>query len=322
MNNRSKPGGWECSFCHLVLRTRRERDAHYKVCENKLAFGHAYNYSVIDEACPFCGRHFKKKFSLTNHVSLCDKNPDRDLEKLERICKAQQDYWSSDRSKRHRLIISKASVFNNFWEYRSKNPIIYESPSAGRVRLDSSWERLVAERLDFIGVEWYRPRFMLPYFDCNGNEHNFIPDFYVKQYRCFIEVKSPFISKWQNSNNKVEYIKEHYKFVKWIESEGECRTFSLEDLGFDFIPDKIEDALYSKIAMRQEDKIDSSLKRSVSLESARWDIIINSNIDFSKFGWVEKLSALFNISPNKAGVYVKQHFPDFYNERCFKRRTS
>lgn len=153
MNHKSKPGGWECSFCHLLLRTRRERDAHYKVCENKQAFGNSYNYSIIDEACPFCGRHFKKKFSLTNHISLCDKNPDRDLEKLERIRKAQQDYWNSDRSKNHRLAISKASVFNNFWEYRSKNPIIYESPSAGKVRLDSGWERLVAERLDSIGVE-------------------------------------------------------------------------------------------------------------------------------------------------------------------------
>lgn len=162
---------------------------------------------------------------------------------------------------------------------------------------------------------------MLPYFDCNGNEHNFIPDFYVKQYHCFIEVKSPFISKWQNSNNKIEYIKEHYKFVKWIESENECKTFSLEDLGFDTIPDRIEDVLYNKIVIQQETKLSDSLKRSSYLENERWNIIVNSDIDFSKFGWVEKLSALFNISLNKAGLYVKKHFPDFYDKNCFKRKS-
>jgi hypothetical protein len=227
MCKKSKPGGWECSFCHLILRTRRERNAHYKVCKDKLMSEHTYNYSIIDEACPFCGRHFKKKFSLTNHISLCDKNPDKDLEKLNRLCKAQQDYWDSDRSKERRSSLSRNAIFNNFWEYRSKNPIIYESSIAGKVILDSSWEKLVAERLDNLGLEWYRPRFMLPYIDDNGNEHNFIPDFYVKQFHCFIEVKSPFISKWQNSNNKISYIKEHYKFVKWIESENECKSFNL-----------------------------------------------------------------------------------------------
>ena len=188
-------GGWNCRFCQLNFKTRRKRDEHHKVCEDKLISEHAYNYSVIDENCPFCGRHFTKKFSLTNHISLCDKNQDRDLEKLERMCKAQQDYWDSDRGKERRSSLSKNAIFNNFWEYRSKNPIIYESPIAGKVRLDSNWEKLVAERLDNLNIEWYRPRFMLPYIDDNGNEHNFIPDFYVKQFHCFIEVKSPFISK-------------------------------------------------------------------------------------------------------------------------------
>lgn len=114
MNHKSKPGGWECSFCHLILRTRRERNAHYKVCEDKLKSEHTYNYSIIDETCPFCDRHFTKKFSLTNHISLCDKNPDRDLEKLERIRKAQQDYWDSDRCKERRSSLSRNAIFNNF----------------------------------------------------------------------------------------------------------------------------------------------------------------------------------------------------------------
>lgn len=62
-------------------------------------------------------------------------------------------------------------------------------------------------------------------------------------------------------------------------------------------------------------------KRSSSLEEARWQIIENSNIDFSKFGWVGELAKLFGIAPNRAGHYVKIHYPDFY-KNCFIRNRS
>ena len=48
--------------------------------------------------------------------------------------------------------------------------------------------------------------------------------------------------------------------------------------------------------------------------------IINSNIDFSKFGWVGKVSRLLGINENKGGVWVKKHMPDFFQEKCFKRK--
>lgn len=62
-------------------------------------------------------------------------------------------------------------------------------------------------------------------------------------------------------------------------------------------------------------------KRPSSLEKARWQIIENSNIDFSKFGWVGELAKLFGIAPNRAGYYVKIHYPDFY-KNCFIRNRS
>ena len=54
------------------------------------------------------------------------------------------------------------------------------------------------------------------------------------------------------------------------------------------------------------------------LKSNRWEQIKNSNIDFSKFGWVSKLSKLWNIPVNSAGKYVKKNFPEFY-KTCFIR---
>jgi hypothetical protein len=51
----------------------------------------------------------------------------------------------------------------------------------------------------------------------------------------------------------------------------------------------------------------------------RWSIIQESNIDFTKFGWVSKLAKLFGISTQMTSIYVKLEYPDFY-ATCFKRK--
>lgn len=75
----------------------------------------------------------------------------------------------------------------------------------------------------------------------------------------------------------------------WLESEEDCNSFILEKQDFNYDPQK---ANY-------------------------W--LEQSNIDFSKFGWTTKLSNLWKVSSNKAGCYVRKHFPQFYEEKCFKR---
>jgi very-short-patch-repair endonuclease len=48
-------------------------------------------------------------------------------------------------------------------------------------------------------------------------------------------------------------------------------------------------------------------------------LICESDIDFSKFGWVNKVSKILNISPQKVNKWMKRNMLDFYNEKCFKR---
>lgn len=305
----------------------------------------------MDATCEFCGKHFTRKSILGSHLHLfCEKNPKRDLKAYEefrqRSIENSKKFWNSEDGRKCKEAASKRSVFNNFWEYRSKNPIVYES-KCGLVRLDSQWELLVAQRLDELNVEWYRPKCRLPYFDDKGIEHNYIPDFYVKTFNCFIEVKSKFIANWQNSINKVEYIKEHYKFVKWIETEDECSTFELQDLACDFVPERKDENIEywlerQKAKKEKEPKIqkpkenirlkkqkapkEQKVRKSrvnISLEKQRWELLQNSNIDFSKFGWVGQVARLFGIpSETKAGAYVRKHYPEFYQTKCFKRKSS
>lgn len=51
------------------------------------------------------------------------------------------------------------------------------------------------------------------------------------------------------------------------------------------------------------------------------DKIINSGIDFSKFGWVNHVSLILNISPQKVNSWMKRNMLEFYENNCFKRKS-
>lgn len=65
-------------------------------------------------------------------------------------------------------------------------------------------------------------------------------------------------------------------------------------------------------------------------QSANWlkqqqkyiPVILNSGIDFSKFGWVGKAAKLINQKPQKVSGWMKRVMPDFYKEKCFRRKAS
>lgn len=50
------------------------------------------------------------------------------------------------------------------------------------------------------------------------------------------------------------------------------------------------------------------------------DLVLNSGIDFSKFGWVNKVSKIIDKIPQKVHFWMKRYMLDFYEEKCFKRK--
>ena len=49
--------------------------------------------------------------------------------------------------------------------------------------------------------------------------------------------------------------------------------------------------------------------------------ITQSDINFSKQGWVKNVSKILGISENKGGWWMKRNMLDFYNEKCWKRNA-
>ncbi len=49
--------------------------------------------------------------------------------------------------------------------------------------------------------------------------------------------------------------------------------------------------------------------------------VSTSKIDFSKHGWVSKVSKLINQKPQKVGEWMQKMLPDFYETECYKRKS-
>ena len=51
------------------------------------------------------------------------------------------------------------------------------------------------------------------------------------------------------------------------------------------------------------------------------DNVLNSNINFSAFGWVQKVAVLINQKPQKVNNWMKRYLNDFFQTNCFKRKS-
>lgn len=67
----------------------------------------------------------------------------------------------------------------------------YVSPFAGRVYLESSWERLIAEDLDANNISWVRPKYIKYILD--GRTRMYYPDFFLVDYNCYLDPKNPHV---------------------------------------------------------------------------------------------------------------------------------
>jgi hypothetical protein len=80
-------------------------------------------------------------------------------------------------------------------KYKKKNklwskPSIYKTVDGKLVSMDSTWEVIMAMRLDELNIKWERDENMkLPYLMRSGRKRNYIPDFYLPEHDVYIEVK-------------------------------------------------------------------------------------------------------------------------------------
>lgn len=105
-----------------------------------------------------------------------------------------------------------------------KSTRLYSCKDESKVLLDSSWEEVLAKRLDELDIKWVRPKDPIPY-ELDGKIHNYFPDFYLTDYDIFLDPKNPFAIKVQKK--KLDIIKIVLPNLVILESEKSCREFEI-----------------------------------------------------------------------------------------------
>lgn len=90
------------------------------------------------------------------------------------------------------------------------------------VKLDSSWEEVLAKRLDDLKINWERPK-AVKWIDSSGTVRNYFPDFYLNDYDIFLDPKNPYAIKAQKE--KIDCLTIQLKNLIIITSLEECKNF-------------------------------------------------------------------------------------------------
>ena len=102
----------------------------------------------------------------------CMTEEQKDLFRIERSRDMKKRYESGWQS--------KAGRCKKIW---------YESPIAGKISVDGFWELFVAMYFDFKKYDWRRNTKRFGYIHLNGKDSNYTPDFWVKDFESYVEVK-------------------------------------------------------------------------------------------------------------------------------------
>lgn len=195
--------------------------------------------------CKFCKKECKNKNSLTQHEIRCKENPNRiSIDKIgarkgkipwnkgltketdervklseetkKKIGNKSKGRKHSKETKKYMSELTKERYANG-WEVKcGRAPKIdYESPIAGKVKLDGSWELKTAIYLDKLKVKWKRNKNRFHYINLKGKNATYCPDFWVEDWNTYIEVKG-----YKTDLDK----------CKWKQFEHELLIWEKEDL--------------------------------------------------------------------------------------------
>lgn len=230
-----------CELCNKSFKDVAGYGMHKKRCK-----GIIYKHKNI---CPKCNVEIKtggKNFD--KHVKCCNGEGPRKLIKRRpgghswAKNKSYDDIYGKKQASRIKKSISRSLKGNKTWDNIDENKkndirkkaskrikeryekgwmpkagrcktIIYESKTAGFVKLNGSWELGVAKYLDEQNLNWARNKKRFRYIFEN-KERNYTPDFYVKEWNAYIEVKG-----YETNMDKAKWSQFPLKLIIWKKKE-------------------------------------------------------------------------------------------------------
>lgn len=150
--------------------------------------------------------------------------------RIESIRKAQTNLWK-DETYRSKQIQSFKDKWKNK-DYKDKmlnkftNKKEYIRKDGSSVRMRSTYEVTCSEYLDSLNVEYVYEKHPYTIKNKDNTISHYIPDFYLKKYKCFIEVKSNYYYNRDKSEitYRVNYMKDTFGFNVYIAKEEELES--------------------------------------------------------------------------------------------------
>ena len=191
---------FHCEECNKNFKTKGGFKVHKRFCKG----------IIINHICPKCGKYIPN--SMERHINSCGKKSK----------KGRGKYWNKGLTKENSIEMRKISDtlkirfsnpdnihkhteetkkllskilyerYKNGWEVKCGRckKIDYHSEIAGDVKLDGGWELATAKYLDSLNVKWIRNKQRFSYWNSLKNrESTYCPDFFVKDWNKYIEVK-------------------------------------------------------------------------------------------------------------------------------------
>lgn len=153
----------------------------------------------------------------------------------------------------------------------------------------------------------------------NDSIHTYFPDFYLPDENVYIEIKGYYSER---SIEKTNQFKGNLKILRYRDLQIYLQ-YVINKYGKNFISLYESSSLHNESKKQLKLKEQNELKQQIKenqIEEVR-QRLLNSNIDFSKIGWVGEASKIIGITPQKVNQWMKRNMLEFYNDKCFKRKS-
>ena len=187
-----------------------------------------------------CCKYCNKEYTNNVHVRWCAKNPSLENNKLrdsqkysERAKKAWIDgkyknaNWNrnvkgsphTEETKKLLSLLGRNSNHRRLVKSCRK----YTTKEGKEVLLDSSWEEILAKRLDELDVKWERPE-PIKWIDNTGKSRNYFPDFFLPEYNLYLDPKNKYA--YESQKEKIKWLKTNVKNLVFLTNVDDIKNFA------------------------------------------------------------------------------------------------
>lgn len=199
---KSKYGTWSCRFCGLIFETKHELYDHYHECHSDKLMPHGKGHIAWNRGLTKDTDERVRKWTKTMH----DK-----YESGELVGSFTGRHHSSETKDKLRI-----AALNSKHQRVCKKTFTYTKMNGDIVKMDSSYELIVAKILDAHCIEWIRPE-PIPWIDSNGVMHNYFADFFIPTKNIYLDPKNEYCFRVQAV--KIKCLSEQYNNIVFLHKD-------------------------------------------------------------------------------------------------------